>query len=128
VETALAEAMAHFRYYGFRVSKAMPRLIVSLEAKCQRVLDLTDGAVRRLLAVSERRMVEEPWRDEQKKGREALTQAIGRLAYAANLEGLLVPSSARPAGINLILFPANFDPPRSWLRIINKEELPPPII
>jgi RES domain-containing protein len=51
-ETALAEVLAHFRHYGFPVSKAMPRVIVSLEAKLQRVLDLTDGAVRRVLGVS----------------------------------------------------------------------------
>jgi hypothetical protein len=28
-------------------------------------------------------------------------------------------------GSNLILFPANLDPPKSWLRIINRQELPP---
>src|SRR5436309_13486046 len=29
VETALAEALAHFRHYGLRVLKAMPRVLVS---------------------------------------------------------------------------------------------------
>ncbi len=124
VETAVAEALAYFRYYGLPVSKAMPRVIVALEAKLQRVLDLTDGSVRRVLGVSERRMLDEPWREEQKKGREALTQAIGRLAYEANLEALLVPSAARRGGENLIVFPANLDAPRSSLHIMNKEELP----
>src|SRR5262245_47165987 len=61
VETAVAEALQHFRYYGLPVSKAMPRVIVSLEAKLNWVLELRDGDTRRVLAVSERRMLEEPW-------------------------------------------------------------------
>jgi RES domain-containing protein len=126
LETAVAEGVAHFRHYGFRISKAMPRVIVSLEVELQRLLDLTDGVIRRLLGVSQRRMLAEPWRQRQKEGREALTQAIGRLAYEANLEGILVPSAACATGSNLVLFPANFDPPKSWLRIINKEDLPRP--
>jgi RES domain-containing protein len=128
VETAVAEALAHFRDYGFPISNAMPRVIVGLEAKLQRVLDLTDGSVRRLLGVATRRMLHQRWREKQKEGREALTQAIGRLAYEANLEGILVPSAARSGGMNVILFPANFDPPRSWLRIINKDDLPGPLL
>jgi RES domain-containing protein len=127
VETALAEALQHFRYYGFPISKAMPRIIVALEAKLERALDLRDGDTRRTLGVSARRMLDEPWREEQKKGREALTQAIGRLAFEADLQGLLVPSAARKGGANLILLPANLDPPKSWLRIINRGELPPKI-
>jgi RES domain-containing protein len=126
VETAVAEALAHFRYYGFPVSAAMPRVLVSFEAKLQRVLDLTDGGIRRLLGVSERRVLAEPWREEQKRGREALTQAIGRLAYCADIEALLIASAGRRGGVNLIPFPANLDPPRSWLRVINKGELPGP--
>ncbi len=125
VETALAEALAHCRYYGFTISKAMPRVLVALDAKIERVLDLRDGVTRRGLGISERRMLDEPWREEQKKGREALTQAIGRLAFEAEIQGLLVPSPALKGGANLVLFPANFDPPRSWLRIINRGELPP---
>jgi RES domain-containing protein len=125
VETALAEALQHFRYHGLAVSKAMPRVIVALEAKVARVVDLRDGDTRRILGVSERRMLDEPWREEQKKGREALTQALGRLAFTADLQGLLVPSAAHKGGANLVLFPANLDPPKSWLRIINRGDLPP---
>jgi RES domain-containing protein len=125
VETAVAEALQHFLYYAFPISKAMPRVIVALEAKLGRALDLRDGDTRRVLGVSERRMLDEPWRQEQKKGREALTQAIGRLAFEADIQGLLVPSAARKGGGNLILFPANLDPPKSWLRVINRGALPP---
>jgi RES domain-containing protein len=124
VETAVAEVLQHFRHYGLPVAKAMPRVIVSLEVKLERVLDLREGDVRRLLVVSEKRMLSEPWRQEQKKGLEALTQAIGRLAYEVNVQALLVPSAARKGGSNLIVFPANLDPPKSWLRIVNRDELP----
>jgi RES domain-containing protein len=124
VETAVGEALAHFRHFGLPVSKAMPRVLVALEAKLQRVLDLTDGTTRRMLGVAARRMLDEPWREEQKKGREALTQAIGRLAYGASVEGLLVPSAAWRGGVNLVIFPANLDAPKSWVRILNTDELP----
>ena len=69
-------------------------------------------------------MLSEPWREEQNIGREALTQAIGRLAYDLDIQALLVPSAARRSGSNLIVFPANCDLPRSWLRIVNRDELP----
>jgi RES domain-containing protein len=102
----------------------MPRVIVALKAKLERVLDLRDGGVRRVLGVSEKRMLTEPWREEQKKGHEALTQALGRLAFDLDYQGLLVPSAARRGGSNLILFPANLNPPASWVRIVNRDELP----
>jgi RES domain-containing protein len=124
VETAVAEALQHFRYYGLPVSKAMPRVIVALEAELERVLDLREGDVRRVLVISGKRMLSEPWREEQQKGREALTQAVGRLAYELNIQALLAPSAARPGGSNLILFPANLGPPKTWLRIVNRDELP----
>src|SRR5688572_15414666 len=95
VETAVAESLQHFRHYRIPVSKAMPRVLVALEAKLERVLDFRDGDVRRALGVSEARMLGEPWREHQKKGREALTQAIGRLSYDLDFEALLVASAAR---------------------------------
>lgn len=58
------------------------------------------------------------------QGPEALTQAIGRLAVDLDLQALLVPSAARKGGSNFILFPANLDPPKSSLRIVNKKDLP----
>jgi RES domain-containing protein len=120
----LEEALAHFQYYGILIAQAMPRVIVSVRVKLQRTLNLKDGKTRRLLGVSEKRILDESWRNKQANGREALTQAIARLAYAKNWEGLLVPSAARKGGVNLIVFPANIQAPKSWLAIINREELP----
>jgi RES domain-containing protein len=122
--TALDEVLAHFRYYRIAESSAMPRVLAALQVRLQRVLDLNNGGVRSALRVSQQRMLSEPWRKLQSGGKEAITQAIGRLAYRAGWEGLLVPSAARRQGVNLIVFPANLNPPDSWLRIQNRDELP----
>jgi hypothetical protein len=87
------------------------------------VLNLTDDLIRRALRLPVRRLVTEPWREEQEAGREALTQAMGRIAFETNWEGLLVPSAARKDGRNLIIFPANLQT-GSRLQIVNKSELP----
>ena len=52
-----------------------------------------------------RRLKREDWREENDSGRESLTQAIGRAAHAARIQGLLVPSSQLPKQTNLIVFP-----------------------
>ena len=124
METAVAEALEHFRYFGLPISTAMPRVIVALQAHLERVLDLRDGDVRRVLRVSARRMITEPWRTEQSDGREALTQALGRLTFDFDIQALQVPSAARKGGSNVVVFPANLDPPQSWLRVMNRGELP----
>jgi hypothetical protein len=69
-----------------------------------RVLDLSDAAVRRLLSVKAQQLKTEPWRAEQHAGREALTQAIGRVAREAYFQGLLTMSARRQLGRNLTLF------------------------
>jgi RES domain-containing protein len=101
----------------------MPRVTVSVRVRVERVLDLTDGKIRSALQVSERRMLDEPWREQQQAGREALTQALGRLIHELEWEGFLVPSAASRGGVNLILLPTNFSS-RSSLEIINVSELP----
>jgi RES domain-containing protein len=121
--TALDEVLAHFRHYGIPIESAMPRVTVSVRVRLGRVLDLTDGKTRSVLRVSARRMLGEPWREEQAAGREALTQALGRLAHELGWEALLVPSAARREGANLVLFPDNLSH-ESALEIINVGELP----
>jgi RES domain-containing protein len=123
-ETALAEALAHFRRFGFPIRSAMPRIFAALQVKLNRVLDLRLGTVRSTLRVSTARLFAEEWWKKQERGQEALTQAIGRVAWEAGLEGMLVPSAAHRAGSNLIVFPANIHSPSSWVRILNPAELP----
>ncbi len=123
--TALDEVLAHFRHYGLPIESAMPRVTVSVRVRLARLLDLTDGPTRSVLRVSERRLLDEPWREEQAAGREALTQALGRLARELGWEGLLVPSAARRDGVILILFPDNLAR-GSEIEIVNVDDLPKP--
>ena len=121
--TALEEVLAHFRHYALPIESAMPRVTVAVRVEPSRALDLTNGAPRSALRVSERRMLREPWREEQAAGREALTQALGRLAHELGWEALIVPSAARRRGVNLIILPENLAH-RDALEIVNVGELP----
>lgn len=123
-EVAVSEYLAHQRYFGFRDSDALPCALVGLEVQFQKVLDLTDGEVRKALAVSEARMTNDAWRKAKKH--ESLTQAIGRLAFEAELEAIIVPSSAAPGEKNLVVFPGNLVPPDGYVRVVNRDKLPLP--
>lgn len=103
--TALAEAKANHLYYGLDPADALPRVIVAANLKLAKVLDLTDGEIRKILAVSTTKMRDDEWRGFNRRGAESLTQAIGRAAYQCALEGLIVP--ACDGGKNLVLFPGN---------------------
>jgi RES domain-containing protein len=105
-EAALMELLEGRRRKGLPDIQALPVALAGFHVSLQQVLDITDGVVRRQLGVSLRRMITEPWEQLQRGGREALTQAIGRLAQATGLEGLLVPSAvARTKHRNLVVFP-----------------------
>jgi RES domain-containing protein len=123
--TATEEALAHHRYFGFPEETALPWVMVATRVNLQRVLNLADQKPRRSLGVNRGRLTGEDWRARNARGREALTQAIGRLAWEAGWEGLLVPSAADPGGVNLVVFPGNLVPPDSYLPIVNRDQLPP---
>jgi RES domain-containing protein len=103
--TALAEAKANHLYYGLDPADALPRVIVAVNLKLAKVLDLTNGMIRKSLAVSATKMRDDDWRALNRRGVESLTQAIGRAAYQSSLEGLIVP--ACDGGMNLVWFPGN---------------------
>lgn len=103
--TALAESKAHFLYYGLDPADALPRTIVTVDVKLAKILDLTDGTVRKALGVSATRMRGDDWRKLNRRGAESLTQAIGRAVYESGLEGLTVP--ACDGGKNVVWFPGN---------------------
>jgi len=124
-ETAAAEVMAHYRRFHIPEHLAMPRLFAAVEVQLTRVLDLRRGPVRRTMKVSAERLSAEEWWKLPKRGKEAITQAIGRLAWQAGWQALLTPSAAHPGGTNLIVFPANLEPPDSWIKIHKPDDLPP---
>ena len=88
-ETAMAETLAHNRYYGISAEDAMPRTFVAIAAKLHAVLDFRDGNVRRRLQVSQKRILAVDWRKDVRAGREPITQKIGQAAYEAGWEGLI---------------------------------------
>jgi len=107
-ETAMKETLAQARYYGWPEHDVMPRTFVAICFNLKRVLDLTDGDVRRRLAFSQKRIIETDWRAEMNAGNVPLTQLIGQAAAEIGLEGLLTPSAAEPGGWNIVAFPQNF--------------------
>jgi RES domain-containing protein len=122
-ETALAESLTHVRRFQLALRDAMPKTLNAVAARLHRVLDLTNGRVRQRLGLSWERMLGERWWEREADDEEAITQAVGRLAWGAALEGLLVPSAARKGGIGLVCFP-DHQLPESNLEIIHAEELP----
>ncbi len=107
-EAAMAETLAHYRYYEIPIEEAMPRVFVGIQVKVSNVLDLRHPDKVRRLGVSKRRLLETDWRREVSLGRSPLTQQIGLAASQSGLEGLLVPSAAEKNATNLLLFPYNF--------------------
>lgn len=103
--TALEECKANDRYY--RVETKSPRLLVAIEARLNRVLDLTNPDIRRAMGVTLTELAEEDWRKLLAAGKESFTQAIGRAVAAIGGSGLLVRSAAVHRGINVIFFPGN---------------------
>ncbi len=100
--TALEECKANDRYYGFVTTS--PRLLVAIEARLDRVLDLSDVAVRRSLGVTLERLASEDWRKLLNAHRESFSQALGRAVAEAGGHGLLARSAAVPRGLNVAIF------------------------
>ncbi len=63
-ETAMAETLAHFRYYGIPIHAAMPRTFVAIDVRLAKVLDLTQAPTRRQLQVSLELLLASDWRKE----------------------------------------------------------------
>jgi phage protein U len=79
--------------------------MIAIDVKFAKLLDLTRGTVRKMMGISAARMSADDWRATNRRGRESLTQAVGRAAYECNLEGIVAP--ACDGGRNLVWFPGN---------------------
>ena len=109
-EGALAEALARSRHRGIADSHAMPLVVSALRARLATVLDLRTDAAGDALAVSPEALAREDWRVATGGGRESLSQAVGRAAHAAGLEGMIVPGVA---AANLLILPDHLARPGS---------------
>jgi RES domain-containing protein len=121
--TALEESLAQSRRFNLSIRTAMPKTVNAIAVKLHVVLDLTNGLIRQRLVLSERRILLEPWWEREARDEEALTQAVGRVAWELGLEALLVPSAAKTSGKGMVFFPDHKDS-RSTLEIINPDQLP----
>lgn len=106
-QTALEEALAHSRYFGLPIHASMPRTFAAVEFNLRSVLDFTDGAIRRSLAVSEKRLMSCDWRTDMRAGGTPITQKLGAAASQVGLEAIVVRSVADRRGRNLVVFPEN---------------------
>lgn len=122
-ETALAEALASTRYYGFPDAKSAPLVFVTAEAKLRQVIDLRNGKNRQRLRIAESAILDTDWRKENRNGKEAITQAWGWVLHESGVEGFIVPSSANPGGSNLIVFPGNLKG-ASHLKVLSEIDWP----
>jgi RES domain-containing protein len=82
-----------------------PVYMNAVHARVSRLLDLTQGEVRKAVRVSRSAMCDEQWRTIQNHGEEALTQALGRACWEEGFEGILVPSAAVHKATNAVFFP-----------------------
>jgi RES domain-containing protein len=104
-ETAVREANEHRRHFHLPLWEGMPKVIVAVEVAVDAVIDLTDGAVAADLPEPLTNLLAEDWRAVMARGDEATTQALGRAAFDAKLQGLIVPSKPDSGGVNLLVFP-----------------------
>lgn len=114
-EVAMAETLAHHRYYGLPVETAMPRVFVAIEVGLRSVVDLRSPMVLRRLGLVTRELSHVDWRREMRMGRVPRTHAVGVAVHAAGCEGVVVPSAATK-GHNLVVFPDRLVAP-SFVRL-----------
>ncbi len=100
--TALEECKANDRYYG--VVTTRPRLLVAIEARLDRVLDLSAPTVRRTLGVTLEELRSEDWRMLLNAGRESFIQALGRAVAECGGQAVLARSAAVHRGLNVAIF------------------------
>jgi RES domain-containing protein len=104
-ETATKEALEHFRYHGLPISSALPKVMVAVSVRIERLLDLTNPTLTRGLPVAMSELIAQDWRALLSRNRESASQTVGWAAYAAGFQGLKVPSKLDPNGANVLVFP-----------------------
>jgi RES domain-containing protein len=126
VKTAVVESLGTQQQYGIAVDARLPLTLVAIDVSLKKLIDLTDDSILRELGLTRQRLMRCRWRENMDKGREALTQAIGRIAFEAGLEALLVPSAQARKGKNLVVYSDNLQKASS-LTIQNVGKLLPAV-
>lgn len=121
LETALAESLAYFRYFRIPEHESTPRVFVAIECNLQAVIDLTLPSNREQLGLLGARLGID-WRAKLQKGRVPLTQSLGQMVAAHQIEAIRVPSFARHGRTNLVVFPKNLRK-GSKIQIVNEGQL-----
>ena len=104
-DVAHKEVAAAAGYYRARVTNELPRVEAAFDVRLARTLDLSTRRALRQMRLTQKSLRAVDWRAANDGGQEALTQAVGRLAAALELEGLVVPSAGIRGGRNIVVFP-----------------------
>lgn len=121
-ETAMTESLEHFRYHRLPISQALPKVLVAVAVRLDRLLDLNDPAVADGLPIPLTELLSEDWRAVMAGQKEPGPQAVGRAAFASGIQALAVPSKPAPGGVNLLAFPENLTR-RCRLEVLNAKDL-----
>jgi len=104
-DVAHREVAAAAKYYGASVANELPRVEAAFDVRLARTLDLSTRRALRQMRLTQKSLRAVDWRAANDGGHEALTQAIGRLAAALELEGLIIPSAVIRGGRDIVVFP-----------------------
>jgi RES domain-containing protein len=120
--TAILEATARLKYHNIPFWKGMPSINVGVQFSLHSVCDLVKAEKQNPLPQSLILMMTEDWHASNDAGQESVTQALGRLACEAGIQGLLVPSKQDSRGMNIVIFPELLTKD-CLLEVLNAEEL-----
>ncbi len=103
--TAVAETGYGVSLGGrFAAKDREARLLLAVEFRLQRVLDLRNPEVLSQLGLTAPLLLDPGWRDQVRKGQVPLTHTLGLAALDAGFEAILAPSVAVPQAYNLAVF------------------------
>ena len=125
MDGAIAKSVGLSGYYGFDPASRLPLTLVAADAELDVVFDFNDARLRKVLAMTLTAMNMCDWRADNAAGQEAITQALGRAAFALGAHGIFVPSALKRTFKNLNVFPGNLSGARR-LRILGSAKLPRP--
>jgi RES domain-containing protein len=102
-ETALSEGLRPFLRSGAAATLTLPLVMLTIQGRLHRVLDLVDRQVQARVGTNAAELVA-PYLLDALRG-ETATQRIGTLAYlSTRFEGIRGPSAQRPAGHTIAVF------------------------